>query len=289
MSNSTNILTLKVPYSLAAMATGERHLVNKYQTNHFIKNITAWLILKAESPLGLIRDYKNQIDHLAYITQCEQQTFKKRLAWMIKEQIATIEGSDIRLKSWKQAAALLYFSLNEFKLIQYNPDEHKNIYLRLFTTEIEENKNRQAYMIEQKMKKNPALKQVVQSTMLQFGADPNKINDFKYLLNGMRKLYRESFVAEPEIHNILKNVRPDLNRSVKGLAKAWNYRSKQSASYIKSLLTKAGMIVIHKQDRVTSKERSRNNECHIIWDKRKMQTVLCLVDTIEVVQKNLAA
>lgn len=290
MIQSETILQLKIPFALASRATAERQLINVYETNKYIKNITAFLILKSESPYGLIKDYQKQIDHLSFITQCERQTFKKRLQWMLQEGIAAIEGPHIRLKSWKEVSALYYCDLTKFKTIQYKPSEQKNIHLHLFASEIEDNKARQSFVIQQKLNKNLALKQTIEAIMLQHGADPSKLSDINYLLNGMRLLYKNSFVAEPEIHALLKDIRPDLNRSVKGLSRAWNYKSKQSASYIKNKLQKAGIARIYKGERITSKERSRNNDCHVIWDDRKLQTVLCLVDTIFIIpQKNLAA
>lgn len=230
------------------MATAERHLVDKYQTNKFIKQITFFLILKAETPFSFIQNYAKQIDYLSFITQCERQTFKKRLAWLVSEKLATIEneGRDIRLCSWKEVSVLYYCNVDSFKLIQYNPYEQKNIHLQLLAVEIEDNKNRQTYMVKTKLEKNPALTQVIKNTLCQYGADEKKLNDFNYLLNGMRQLYKRSFEQEPEIFAMLNNVRPDTNRGVKGIAKAWDCKSPQTVSYWKKRLAEAGIIRIYK-------------------------------------------
>lgn len=246
MNQENKILYLKVPYNLASRAVAERHKVITYETNNFIKYITFFLILKAESPFSFIQDYQKQIDHLSFITQCERQTFKKRLQWCVSEGLATIEGSDIRLISWKQVSALYYCNLDRFKLVQYKPHEQKNIHLHLFAADIEDNKKRQTYMIQQKLNKNPALTQVIKTILHQHGADETKLNDFNYLLNAMRQLYKRSFEAEPEIHAMLNHVRPDVNRGVKGMAKAWDCKSMQTVSYWKKKLAEAGIIRIYK-------------------------------------------
>jgi len=285
LNQPAKILYLKIPYNLASRATAERHLVKTYETNNFIKYITFFLILKAESPFSFIQNYKKQIDHLSFITQCERQTFKKRLAWLVSEGLATIEneGTDIRLVSWKQVSVLYYCNLDSFKLVQYKPDEQKNIHLQLFAADIEDNKKRQTYIIQQKLEKNPALTQVIKNIMHQHGADEKKLNDFTYLLNGMRKLYRRSFEAEPEIHAMLNNVRPDVNRGVKGMAKAWSCRSEQTVSYVKKKLAEAGIIRIYKGERIMSTVRCRNKQCEVIYNRKLKQTFLCLVDTLHII------
>lgn len=283
LNQQPKILSLKIPYNLASRAVAERHKVEKYETNNFIKYITFFLILKAETPFGFIQDYKKQIDHLSFITQCERQTFKKRLAWCVSEGLATIEGDDIRLVSWKQVSALYYCNLDSFKLVQYNPHEQKNIHLHLFAADIEDNKKRQTYMVKQKLEKNPALTQEIKSIMLNCGADVTKLNDFDYVLNGMRKLYRESFVVEPEIHAMLNRVRPDVNRGIKGIAKAWDCKSTMTVCYWKKRMAEAGIIRIYKGERLTSEERTRNKQCDIKWKGKTKQTILCLVDTLHII------
>lgn len=300
MANYPEILTLKIPLSLATQTLAMRKDVtdnvkyvkktNKvYQTNRHLKNITAFIILKAVTPYGLIKDYKNQIDYLCAVTQCERQTFCKRLQWLQDEQLLLIEGADIRLKSWKQVAALLCTNLKEFTTVSYEYKKDRNIFLRLFAAEIEANKAQQVYMIKTKLQQNLALKNDIQTAALRFGADPKRINDFHYLHNAMRLLFKKSFIAEPELHKLLSLVRPDCNRSVYTIADAWHFKSPQSVSYYKGLFKTSGIAIIHKGERIESQQRARNSKSHVIWDKRKKQTVLSLVDTISIIGKTVAA
>jgi len=151
----------------------------------------------------------------------------------------------------------------------------------LYAIEIEDNKNRQTYMIQQKLKKNPALKQVIKSILHQYGADETKLNDFNYMLNAMRQLYKRSFEAEPEIHVILNNVRPDVNRGVKGMAKAWDCKSMQTVSYWKKKLAEAGIVRIYKGEMKVREYLSRPTRT----DKggRKGKAVKTLVDTLYII------
>jgi hypothetical protein len=289
LNQQPTILTLKIPIRIAGAVLAMREKVNTYETNRHVKNITSFLILKAVTPYGVFRNYKYQLGYFASICQCSKQTILKRIMWMQEQQLLQIEGADIRLNGWKQVVSLYHVNLDEFKTIQYDTQAHKKIYLHLFATEIIENKERQAYMIKEKLKKNPALKQVIESAMLQHGADEKKLNNFAYLLNGMKLLFKRSFIAEPEFHATILRVRPDCNRSVKGIARAWCFKSAQSVSYYKAQMQAVEIVKVHKGERITSQTRARNEAAHTVWNKLKKQTVLCLVDGIEVITKTLAA
>lgn len=293
MVNQPQILVLKIPVKLATQTLAMRTMVNKYETNRHLKNITSFIILKAVTPYGILKDYKKQLHYLCSVTQCERQTFKKRLQWMQNENLLTIEGGDIRLKSWKEVSALYYIDLKAFTTVIYDYKKDKNVFLRLFTTEIEANKEQQVHMIKTKLQKNLALKNQIQTAMLKHGADVLRVNDFHYMLNAMRKLYKFSFIAEPGLHALLNQVRPDCNRSVYTIADAWTFKSPQSVSYYKRLFALNDVAVIHKGERITSQCRCRNEHAHVMWDERKGKrngkTVLSLVDTISVIAKTALA
>jgi hypothetical protein len=282
MVSTAKIMQLKIPFSLAKYAVSERKLVNKYEVNHFVKNITTFIILKAESQYSIIKDFTNQIDHLSRQCQCERQTFKKRLNWMVKQKLATVEGSTIRLITWQQVARLYYLNLDGFNIINYDSNTNKNIHLRLFATEIEMNQKSQAYMVEKKMQQNPALSSEIKSTMLRHGVDLKQVHNKSFVMNWMKGQYRYSFKVEPALHKLLNKVRPDCNRGVKGIAYEWNCKSPQTVSYVKKKMVAACIVHVKKGERITSSERVRNADCHVIWNKRKKQTVLALVDEINV-------
>lgn len=299
MNNNPQILELKIPLQLATQTLAQRNDVTDgryikktdrvYQTNRHLKAITTFIILKAVTPYGLIKSYQKQIDYLCAVTQCERQTLKKRLQFLQDQKLLTIEGADVRLCGWKQVAALYYTNLKQFKTVFYDYTKDKNIFLRLFASEIEANKEQQTYMIQEKLKRNPTLKNRIQAAVLQHGGDVKRINEFNYLHNAMRKLFKYSFIAEPELHALLINVRPDCNRSVHTIADAWHFKKAQLVSYYKRLFALNEIAVIHKGERITSNCRVRNKPGHVIWNDRTKKTVLALVDTISIISKNVAA
>lgn len=289
MSNQSTILQVKIPVGLATQILMMRSKVNKYETNPALKAAACFLILKAASPYSLIKDYRLQLGYLSQLCQVSKKTLCKRIEFLQTMQLLQIEGYDIRLNSWKQVASTLHVSLKQFKTVHYDYANDKDFFLRLFAAEIETNKEQQVYMIQQKLRKNPALKNRIQATLLQHGADKNKIEDFVYLHNQMKLLYKNSFIAEPETHALLCHVRPDCNRSVKTIADAWCFKSAQSVSYYKAKLAAANIAVIIKGERIESRQRARNEFSHVLWSRAKRQTVLCLVDGIAIVQKNIAA
>lgn len=286
---NSNILTLKIPVALARYAMTERKQVNTYTTNRFLKNITSFIILKAASPYGVIKNYAKQLDYLAALCQCERQTIKKRLQWCADQQLITFEGSDIRLKSWKQISNLLYIDLKQYETINYNYEQDKNIHLRIFATEIKDNQAKQLYMIQKKLRENPALKQKIVTRLLHCGADRSKLNDLNYMLNAMRKLFSASFIVEPETHALMNEVRPFLNRSINRIATAWDFKSKQLVSYYKRMMQSSAIATIHKAPAIKSRCRSRNKFAHVIWDERSKQTVLIHADVIEILNSNQVA
>jgi len=289
LSNTHTILQLKIPVKLAAHVISMREKVNKYETNRHIKNVMSFIILKAATPYSILRDYRKQLGYMATVCQCSKQTMSKRIDYMLQHELITIEGADIRLKSWKQVATLYYLNLKELTTVNYDYTKDKDIFLRLFAAEIDANKEQQAYMIKTKLQRNPVLRNTIQATMLQRGADVKRINEFNYLHNGMKLLYRNSFIAEPDLHAMIKLVRPDCNRGVRGMAQAWHFNSAQLVSYYKAKLAAAKIAVITKGERITSAGRVRNELSHVIWNGHKKQTVLSLVDSIVIIGKKQAA
>lgn len=303
MSNTSTILHLKFPVNLTAYALEQRRIVydgtynkktaRQYTTNRHIKNLMSFVILKALTPQGKINNYRTQLGYLATYCQCSKKTMLQRIAYMQDQQLITIEGADIRLNGWKQVCSTLQLNGKQFTTIIYDYANDKNIFLRFFAAEIETNKEQQAHMIKVKLQRNPALKLKVQASMLQHGADRNRLDEFAYLLNGMRLLYKQSFIAEPQLHEMLCQVRPDCNRGVKAIAYAWEFNSKQLVSYYKGKLAASNIATIIKGERITSKCRARNEHAHVMWDarkgKRNGKTVLSLVDSIVITSKKVAA
>jgi len=119
--------------------------------------------------------------------------------------------------------------------------------------------------------------------VLKAGADRNRISDPAYFRQWLCILYREDFVRVSDIHSELIEVRPDTNRGVKAIAKAWSFKSPQSVSYWKKKMIDSGIIDVSKLQ-IESDDRARNKYCKVLWDRKKMQTILCLCDQITVLK-----
>lgn len=96
-------------------------------------------------------------------------------------------------------------------------------------------------------------------------------------------LYINDFHQLSESHNELIEIRPDNNRSAKGIANAWNAKHAMTACYWKKILQHVGIIDVAKCQ-IKSQGRARNKYCKVIWLKNDKQTLLCMPDAIAIMQ-----
>lgn len=277
------VLTIQIPYDLARYAAGERQLVKIYQTNQVIKAIGTWLVLKADAPGSLIQSWNDQKQYLFKICKCSESIFRHRLQLLKKMHLVTFDKNNIRLCSWKDLAAALNIDIENKFIINYEIDSKQKVHQWILATEITDNQSRQAYMILKTVKKNPELRMILIGAMLKAGADRNRLDDQGYFIGQLHALYLQDFVRASDIHQELIEVRPDTNRSVKGMAAAWNCKHAMTVSYWKKILSKAGIIDVAKMQ-VRSSERVRNKHCKVLWLKQAQETLLCLCDQITVLQ-----
>lgn len=118
-------------------------------------------------------------------------------------------------------------------------------------------------------------------------ATPSKITAI------MTGVYLDSFTnhQEDEIHNFLVENRPDVNRSVYGMAEAWN-STPQTVSGIKKQIRKRQLAEINKIGTISSKHWARNTACHritrdgvelikgVFWNKKTKETFQAFCDDI---------
>jgi hypothetical protein len=130
---------------------------------------------------------------------------------------------------------------------------------------------------------NPERKQRIVDAVSKAGADINRLEDGQYLITWLMIMYRQDFVQASEIHDLLVEIRPDTNRGVRRMAEHWNCKSPLTVCYWKQKLKRAGIIDISSLQ-IESSNRVRNNQCKVIWLKKTLQTMLCLCDSIDVLQ-----
>jgi hypothetical protein len=286
-------LTISIPVDLASYAVWQRSLCRKYETNQVIKALDTWLLLKNDTRSSWIQDWNKQKTWLLKLCKISESIFRHRLRVLSDLKLIRYDRTGIRLCSWNQLERTFEIATDRKFTIQYNLNDKQRIQEWLIATEIRENQSRQAYKVNQKLNKNPELYRVFTDAIINAGADRNKLNDRSYFLQWLKILYHEDFIKASKIHAELIEVRPDTNRSVKGMANAWCYKAPQSVSYWKGILQKSGIIDVDKLQ-IRSTDRVRNKHCRVLWLKKDLQTLLCLCDQILVlepwtIQKLIAA
>lgn len=276
-------LVITIPFDLAGYVTAQRKLVRKYETNQVIKALDLWLVLKHETTSGIIQDWNEQKSWLVGIAKCSESIFRHRLKVLQSLGIASYDRHTIRLCSWTRLAELFSIDTTQRLTIQYNFNDKQRVQEWLIAAEIQDNKNRQDIAIIAKLNKNPGINVRVSKALIAAGADESQLSDMNYLLTWLRIVYRTDFIAGSDLHEVMIDIRPDNNRGVKGMARAWNAKSPVTVSYWKAVLSKSKVIDVGKLQ-VQSDTRQRNKECCVLWIKETKQTMLCLCDSIELIK-----
>jgi len=242
-----------------------------------------WLVLKAITRSGYIQDWNKQKAEILQLCKCSETIFRLRLRWLSKKNFLCLEGKSIRISAYNTVAKILNIDLNKKFIIQYDSTSKQRVQEWLIATEITDNQQRQDYMILKRVNKNPHFNMQLTAAMIKDGADCNQLADADYFLHHMRSLYLADFVVASDIHDLLIDVRPDNNRGIKAMKKAWNTRATQTVCYWKKILSSVGIIDIQKR-KIQSCERVRNKYCKVLWSKADAETVLVLSDDITVMR-----
>lgn len=281
-------LTIRIPYDLARYAVWQRRLVSKYETNQVIRALDTWLVLKSLTRASLIQQWNKQKADLLQVCKCSEAIFRHRCRLLSEMKLlifTTVKRTrdTIKLCSWEQLEKVLGIDTDKKLTIQYNKDDKAKLHQWLIAAEIKDNQDRQDFMVLNQVNKNPELQMILIAAMIKNGADHARIQDPGYFLSYLKSLYLSDFVQASEIHDDLIEIRPDNNRSVRGMASAWNCKHPTTVSYWKGVLKKAGIIDIsHLQ--VQSGSRARNKHCKVLWLPGPKETLLCLCDQIQVLQ-----
>ena len=212
---------------MAQLAVSGRRLVNVYETNQKIKILGRWLILKHLSKPGILKEWNSQKDYILKLCKCSDASFRKSLTAL--KEINLISFTKINRKrdtinvcSWQQLASILNINVKErSQPIKININDKQKIDFWIIATEIKHNQNCQDKAISKKLGVNAEVKRSIDTELIKFGADVKRLTNLQYYLTEFRKLYRNDFIRLSETHNELISLRPDNNRSTKGIANAW--------------------------------------------------------------------
>jgi hypothetical protein len=246
------------------------------------------LILKHETTSGIIYEWNNQKQYLLQLCKCSDTIFRHRLQVLQEMNLITLfkftrKKDSIKVCSWDQLENTLDIDTKKRYTIQYNINDKTKLHHWIIAAEIQDNKNRQDYKIAQKLRVNAGVKMLLDAELIKAGADIKQMKDLQYYLSRLRTLYLSDFNRLSESHNELIEIRPDNNRSVRGIANAWNAKHPMTASYWKKILKKVGIIDVTSLQ-IMSQDRARNKHCKVLWLKKEKQTLLCCCDQIEILQ-----
>ncbi|MGN6478320.1 MAG: hypothetical protein ACTHKV_13930, partial [Flavipsychrobacter sp.] len=171
----------------------------------------------------------------------------------------TLEGDTIHLVSYEKAAAILdIVYLGTYPII-YNPNKQNGKQVFQYILRAEEfrfQQSRQLNALLYHLDKNPSLKNDLHVLLVKYGADAQQLRNGRYFQERLLVLQMHLFKEGSELLPYVLTHRADINRGVARIKDNHNYKSRQSASYLKRRMQKLGVITIVKK-KVESEARSR--------------------------------
>jgi hypothetical protein len=267
-----------------------RVLRNKYETNRLLALYDTYLLLKhfAGQP-GIIKP--SNINELSVFCKVSKKTFLKRidylsiLGWVHYKHPKFAAYGGVSIASWKhicQQQEIKY--TNEFTTTEYCTTDAARMQDLAFAVEIADNKVCQATGWKRKLDSNHEHLSLLKSVLVQQGACYEKLQNFLYFTKRMRLLYIQDFKFGSSAHNVIQLYRPFFERGVFAMHKAYNMKTKQSASYCKKILTLRKVIKVQKHQ-ILSETRGRGKGLNVLWIESLQQTVLKQADEIIILKK----
>ena len=303
MNTETNIINrtyveVEIPEKLCEYVMSETEVCGRFlkkrtkgnTTHHLNKILGFLLLLKAESPgSGLIQNYTKQIPTLSHNFNISQRTFFSYLNKLEQMKLAFREGKNIHIASWHQIGDALGISTNKRTKINFDYAGKQKIHWWFAALEIKGNQERQSYMIWKKINKNSEIRNSIMSALISRGFDTTKSNNLEYFSGRLFMLYIEDFKTGTEVHDILINIRSDVNRSCKKIAESWSM-SKQLVSYWKAQMcsqriTEVAKLSVTWEWEPGKKEggkRGKNKFSGTLYDEKKRERKWFLCDQIDV-------
>ncbi len=306
-----NRIPVDVPDELVQHVMTETQVCGKYVTvraaggyviHHLAKLMGFWLLLKASSPgSSLIQDYTGQIPELSRNFNISPRTFFTYMKRLEAMGLLTRQDKNIKVATWNQLGRVFNINTQKRTTIKFDYDEKQKIHWWFAALEIEDNGQRCAYMINKKMNKNSGPINSLRTALNRRGFDTSRSNDLPYLIERLQMLYVEDFRTGTEVHDIIIRLRPDVNRSCDGIAKAWN-TSRTVVNYWKAQMQKQKIIAVSKFETIFSEWQWDRQNCgknelyeivdgkkrklvHIFYSKKEKQRALTLCQQIDIIKR----
>lgn len=243
-------MKVKIPIQLIDIAVSKRFLVNRYETNHTIKTIGNYCLLKTLSTTGVVHISENK-KNLLLLLKLTRNSLFPALERLKTIGLIKIEGDKIILCGWKKAVEIFEYLFNEkFIEIDYNElDLKKKIDYYIYSCEIVIAQQKQREALQKILTANPAIKRDVANIISGYNKEP--LDDImnwgnpKFIATWFR-LQQFLFKAGTEVLESVFAYRADVNRTINSIRQSWSMKSFKSVTYTKRKLNKAGVIVIEK-------------------------------------------
>ncbi len=231
-----------------------------YKTNRSIKTWATYFLLKSLTTSSYINDWTKQKEELLSYCKITENCFRARLRELQQLQLITVnkKNRSITLTSFTTAAEILGIDYTGTIKIEYNEKvEGQQVFqYYLVMDEVRCNQQAQLEALNYKANKNPQLKEILLSVMMQHGADKAQLQEHKYFQEYLLKVQLYFFKAGSDIYSVISQLRAQINRSVQGIQRQYGYKAAQSVSYLKKRLKKLGIAAIEKT-KVESDVRER--------------------------------
>ncbi|MBC7509801.1 MAG: hypothetical protein H7320_13795, partial [Ferruginibacter sp.] len=166
-----------------------------------------------------------------------ETTFRARLRELAALKLVTIKSKPyhLTLVSYEKAAEILGIEYEGLVKLDYDISIDGKQVFQYFIRgeEIRNNQQAQLEALHYRAKKNPLLWQHLMILLAKEGiSETQLVNDALMFQVLLLKLQQTSFRYGSELYEVIHTLRADINRSVKTIKKAHNYKAKQSVSYM---------------------------------------------------------
>lgn len=297
MSKPSPYSKVIIPLELAKWAVKGFELKNVNKTNRCIKYVNAFCHLKAYSNgSSTLINYRDHLVAIADFIGISVRTLEEQLSWLIKEGWCTKDGRHIMLDGWKRLHQKLEIPYQHEFFQKPNNCLDEVLHYWIYLVDIKDNQRRQAYKVRQKLMEDNSIRMIVYNELEKMGVDSDRLmkDDF-YLCDRLMALYKTGFRLGFDIQELLIQIRPDVNRGCRGMAKSWEAGSAMTATRIKKKLAKAKAAIIEKVATIESSSRQRNPYCAVNYNHQRKTTFHPFCDQISIckypfkIEKMLAA
>ena len=250
-------MQIKVPKYWITESIGNRQLVNRYETNALLKCIGHYCILKQVTTTGIIHDWKSQSKYLQQLLNLSRNGLVKAIERLHIVGLIDL-GANLLLISWDSASQIIG-QIDDFVVMDYNPDDKIKIEHLLTAAEIKINQENQVKAIQQRLKFNPLLKNDLDIEISKYWQielkDVQEMDIYQFIWH-LREIQISTFM-NGTLKAFLYEINADYNRTVVKMKNDWNHKSIQSIAYIKRRLIELNLISINKIGAIVSMVKNR--------------------------------